>query len=415
MPLQGSLQIKSAAHRQALGVCIILVAITWLVFGQTIRYDFVNYDDNEYVYANPAITSGLTLHGITYAFSGRHAKNWHPLTTLSHMLDCQLWGVRADGHHFTNVVFHTIAVVLLFLVLKQLTGALWRSAFVAAVFAIHPLRVESVAWISERKDVLSAVFFMLTLGLYVRYVRYSSVGRYLAVASAFALGLMCKPTLVTVPLVLLLLDYWPLKRFAGESSTRRLILEKIPLLALSAAGAGATLWAHEKSIIPIEQIPFIWRVGNGLVACLIYIKQMIWPARLAVFYPHPARTLPVWEIGLAIVMIGIVSAGAIALRHKRAYLVTGWFWYLIMLLPVIGLIQVGSQAHADRYTYLSQIGLYILLAWPVTDICRASVSDANRKEPAFRRNALQRRILGVTASVAIILLAWCAHIQASYW
>ena len=396
-------------------VCVFLIAITWFVFGQTVRYDFVNYDDDNYVYANPLISSWLTVSGAIHAFSGKHAGNWHPLTTLSHMLDCQLWGSNAGGHHFTNIVLHTIAVVLLFLVLLQMTGALWRSAFVAAVFAIHPLRVESVAWISERKDVLSAVFFMLTLGLYVRYVRYSSVGRYLAVASAFALGLMCKPTLVTVPLVLLLLDYWPLKRFAGESSTRRLILEKIPLLALSAAGAGATLWAHEKSIIPIEQIPFMWRVGNGLVACLIYIKQMIWPARLAVFYTHPTRTLPVWEIGLAIVMIGIVSAGAIALRHKRAYLVTGWFWYLIMLLPVIGLIQVGSQAHADRYTYLSQIGLYILLAWAVTDICRASVSDANRKEPAFRRNALQRRILGVTASVAIILLAWCAHIQASYW
>src|SRR5438045_3945329 len=212
MPLQGSLQIKSAAHRQALGVCIILVAITWLVFGQTIRYDFVNYDDNEYVYANPAITSGLTLHGITYAFSGRHAKNWHPLTTLSHMLDCQLWGVRADGHHFTNVVFHTIAVVLLFLVLKQMTGAIWQSAFVAALFAIHPLRVESVAWISERKDVLSGVFFMLTLGAYARYARYPSFGRYLTVSILFALGLMSKSMLVTVPFVLLLLDYWPLNR-----------------------------------------------------------------------------------------------------------------------------------------------------------------------------------------------------------
>ena len=194
-------------------VCVFLIAITWFVFGQTVRYDFVNYDDDTYVYANPLISSGLTIPGAIYAFSGKHSGNWHPLTTLSHMLDCQLWGSHAGGHHLTNIVLHTIAVVLLFLILLQMTGALWRSAFVAAVFAIHPLRIESVAWISERKDVLSAVFFMLTLGLYVRYVRYPSVKRYLAVVSSFALGLMCKPTLVTVPLVLLLLDYWPLHRF----------------------------------------------------------------------------------------------------------------------------------------------------------------------------------------------------------
>jgi len=381
-------------------VCVFLIAITWFVFGQTVRYDFVNYDDDTYVYANPLISSGLTIPGAIYAFSGKHSGNWHPLTTLSHMLDCQLWGLQAGGHHFTNIVLHTIAVVLLFLVLLQMTGALWRSAFVAAVFAIHPLRIESVAWISERKDVLSAVFFMLTLGLYVRYVRYASVGRYLAVVSSFALGLVCKPTLVTVPLVLLLLDYWPLKRFAGESSTRRLILEKIPLFALSAAGAGVTLWAHEKSIIQIERLPFTWRVGNGLVTCLTYIKQMIWPARLAVFYPHPGYTLPVWEIGLAIIFLLLASTAVLVVRRKRPYFFTGWFWYLIMLLPVIGLMQVGSQGHADRYTYLSQIGLYTLLAWAIPDAL------ASR---------LQRRILGATASVAIILLAWCAHIQASYW
>jgi tetratricopeptide (TPR) repeat protein len=388
------------SHAAIALVSVFLIAITWFVFGQTVRYDFVNYDDDKYVYANPLITSGLTVSGAIHAFIGKHSVNWHPLTTLSHMLDCQLWDSHAGGHHFTNIVLHTIAVVLLFLILLQMTGALWRSAFVAAVFAVHPLRVESVAWISERKDVLSAVFFMLTLSFYVRYVRRSSLGRYLAVVGSFALGLMCKPTLVTVPLVLLLLDYWPLKRFDGESSTRRLILEKIPLFALSAAAAGATLWAQEKSIIQIERLPFMWRVGNGLVACLTYIEQTIWPARLAVFYPHPGITLPVWEIGLAIVLLLLATAGAIALRRKRPYFLTGWFWYLVMLLPVIGLIQVGAQAHADRYTYLSQIGLYILLAWAIPDALASRI---------------QRRILGVTAGVAIILLAWCAHIQASYW
>ncbi len=393
-------QAKSSIRRQVLGVCFFLVVITWLVFGQTVRYDFVNYDDNEYVYANPAITSGLTPHGIIYAFSGGHTKNWHPLTTLSHMLDCQLWGVHAGGHHFTNVVLHTIAVVLLFLVLKQMTGAIWQSAFVAALFAIHPLRVESVAWISERKDVLSAIFFMLTLAAYFHYARSPSLGRYVTMSIMFALGLMSKSMLVTVPFILLLLDYWPLQRFSGRSSIKRLVLEKIPLLALSAAGGVVTLWVQQSSVARTEQLPVVWRIGNGLVSCVIYVKQMIWPVGLAVFYPHPGDQLPVWEVGVAIVLLGMASAGAIALRHKRPYLVTGWFWYLIMLLPVIGLIQVGSQAHADRYTYLPQIGLYLFLAWAIADALTSR---------------LQRRIVAATASVAIIALAWCAHVQASYW
>ena len=393
-------QAKSSIRRQVLGVCFFLVVITWLVFGQTVRYDFVNYDDNEYVYANPAITSGLTPQGITYAFSGRHARNWHPLTTLSHMLDCQLWGIRAGGHHLTNLVLHTIAVVLLFLVLKQMTGAIWRSAFAAALFAIHPLHVESVAWISERKDVLSAIFFMLTLGAYFHYARSPSLGRYVTMSIMFALGLLSKSMLVTVPFILLLLDYWPLQRFGGWSSIKRLILEKIPLFALSAAGGFVTLWVQQSSVARTEQLPLVWRIGNGLVSCVIYVKQMIWPVGLAVFYPHPGDQLPVWEVGLAIVLLGLVSAGVIALRHKRPYLVTGWFWYLTMLVPVIGLIQVGSQAHADRYTYLPQIGLYLLLAWAITDALTSP---------------LQRTILAATASVAIIALAWFAHSQASYW
>jgi tetratricopeptide (TPR) repeat protein len=400
MAPRGSPQARPPARRQVLGACVFLVAITWLVFGQTVRYDFVEYDDNEYVYANPTITSGLTSYGIIRAFSGRHSGNWHPLTTLSHMLDCQLWGLRAGGHHFTSILLHTIAVVLLFLVLKQMTGAIWQSAFVAALFAIHPLRVESVTWISERKDVLSAVFFMLTLGAYARYTRHPSVGRYLAMSMLFALGLMSKSMLVTVPFVLLLLDYWPLNRFAVGLSAKRLILEKIPLFTLSTAAGVATLWAQQSSLEAVERLPLVSRIGNGLVSCVIYVKQMIWPVGLAAFYPHPEDKLPVWEIGLAIVLVALVSAGAIALRRKSPYLITGWFWYLLMLLPVIGLIQVGSQAHADRYTYLPQIGLYMLLAWAITDAL------ASR---------LQRRILGVSAGVATIALASRAHIQASYW
>jgi len=403
MATGGSPQAKSPVHRQALGVCVFLVAITWLVFGQTVRYDFVNYDDDTYVSANPAITSGLTPHAIIHAFSSKHSGNWHPLTTISHMLDCQLWGVHAGGHHFTNIVLHTIAVVLLFLVLRQMTGAIWKSAFVAAVFAIHPLRVESVAWISERKDVLSAVFFMLTLGAYVRYTKSSSpksIRGYLAILILFALGLMSKPMLVTVPFVLLLLDYWPLERFGGWLSAKRLILEKIPLLTLSAAASVATLWAQQSSVVPVHRLPLLPRIGNGLVSCLIYLKQMVWPVWLAAFYTHPEGTLPGWEISLAGLLLLLVSAGAIALRRKSPYLITGWFWYLLMLLPVIGLVQVGSQAHADRYTYLPQIGIYVLLAWAIPDVLASQV---------------QRRILEATAFVAVIALAWSAHIQTSYW
>ena len=421
MAPQDSRQDKSPAFRRALGVCIFLVAITWLVFGQTVRYDFVNYDDNEYVYENPNVAPGLTINGVIHAFSGTHSANWHPLTTLSHMLDCQLWGLRPGGHHLTNIVLHTIAVVLLFLVLQQMTGAVWRSAFVAAVFAIHPLRVESVAWISERKDVLSAVFLMLTLGAYVRYARSPSVGRYLTMSILFALGLLSKPMLVTLPFVLLLLDYWPLGRIREQKSEMEssktkvssLVLEKVPLLALSVADGLATLWAQHSSMARGGQLPLLLRVTNGLVTYIIYLKQMIWPASLAVFYPHPEDKLPIWEIGLSIVLLGLVSAGAIALRRKRPYLITGWFWYLIMLVPVIGLIQVGSQGHADRYTYLPQIGLYVLLVWGITDICRAVVSAPNAL--GARRNALQFRILGAVAGAVIIALAWCAHIQAAYW
>ncbi|PYK08617.1 MAG: hypothetical protein DME61_09260 [Verrucomicrobia bacterium] len=413
MAPQGSPQAKSRAHRQALGVCIFLVAITWLVFAQTVRYDFVNYDDSEYVYANPNITHGLSIHGVIHAFAGRHWDNWHPLTTVSHMLDCQLYGLHPGGHHLTNILLHTIAVVLLFLVLQQMTGAIWRSAFVAAVFAIHPLRVESVAWISERKDVLSAVFFMLTLGAYVRYAKSPSTGRYLTMSILFALGLMSKPMLVTVPFVLLLLDYWPLGRIREQKSETRnqsnhqttdfraLVIEKIPLLGLSAASGLATLWAQQSSLTGVKQFPLISRIGNGLVTYAIYFKQMIWPVWLAVFYPLPEDQLPIWEIALAAMLLALASVGVIVLRHKFPYFVTGWFWYLVMLLPVVGLIQVGSQAHADRYTYLPQIGLYILITWAVADL------TASRRQ--------RGRILAAAAAIIVGVLSWRAWVQTSYW
>ncbi len=392
---------SAGTHGRVVAVCIFLAVTTWLVFSQTIHHDFLNYDDNRYVYENPEVTSGLTIHGIAWAFTNRHANNWHPLTSISHMLDCQFFGLNAGGHHFVNVFLHTVAVILLFLVLRAMTGSIWRSAFVAAVFAVHPLRVESVAWISERKDVLSAVFFMLTLGTYVRYVRQPSPGRYVTMSIFFAFGLMSKPMLVTVPFVLLLLDYWPLRRFAGRQTNRRIILEKVPLLALSTALCAATFWAQTRGMVSVEKLPLMERINNALVTCVTYLQQMIWPARLAVFYPHPEDRLPFWEVLMAIALLALITAGVFVLRRKHPYLITGWFWYLGMLTPVIGIIQVGSQAHADRYTYLPQIGLYLLATWATTD---ALASWPHR-----------RRILRATASVTVIALAWRAWIQTSYW
>src|SRR5205809_5786680 len=258
-----------AAHRTTsrwvvFGVCICLALLSWAVFGQTLRHDFVNYDDPRYVYQNTRITNGLNIAGIAWAFTHIHAENWRPLATITHMLDCQLYGLRAGGHHSTNVLLHTIGVILLFIVLRQMTGAFWQSAFVAAVFAIHPLHVESVAWIAERKDVLSGAFFMLTLLAYLRYTRGPSIGRYLPVALVVALGLMSKPMLVTLPFILLLLDYWPLGRFeARRSNTGRLILEKIPLIALSAVSSMVTFLAQRGAIGWTEQLPVPERISNA--------------------------------------------------------------------------------------------------------------------------------------------------------
>ena len=387
-------------------VCLGLVTVTWAVFGQTLAHDFVNFDDHVYVYENPLVIRGLSAEGIIGAFTHTHAQNWHPLTTLSHMLDCQLYGLNAGGHHLTNVILHTISVLLLFLVLKQMTGAFWQSTFVAGVFAIHPLHVESVAWIAERKDVLSAVFFMLTLAAYARYARAPSAPRYLLVALLFAFGLMSKPMLVTLPFVLLLLDYWPLGRLGGQKSEvgsrlRRLITEKIMLFALSALSCIATLFAQGPSAI--DQLPFLWRLNNTFVSYFIYIWQMLWPARLAVFYPHPNDRLPLVEVSAAIAFLVGVSLLVIYLRRTKPYLVTGWFWYLGMLVPVIGLVQVGEQAHADRYTYLPQIGLYIMIAWTVGNLLLESTPRV--------RGAL----IGVAAALAIVSLGVRAFGQASYW
>ncbi len=397
-----------------LGICISLAVLTWVVFGQLLQYDFINYDDPRYVYENTNITNGLTIGGIAWAFTHIHSMNWHPLTTISHMLDCQLYGLKPGAHHFTNVLLHSIVAILLLLVLQRMTGgpsgtgSIWRSAFVAAVFAIHPLRVESVAWIAERKDVLSGVFFMLTLLTYFRYVRVRSIGHYLTVLFMFALGLMCKPMLVTLPFVLLVLDYWPLKRVRSQNSELRtqrnllaLVVEKLPLVALSGVSSVVTFAAQRGAVGWTEQLPVLARINNAVVTYAAYMWQMLWPVKLAVFYPHPESRLPLWEIILCLLLLIGITAAAVVLRKSRPYFITGWLWYLGMLVPVIGLVQVGWQGRADRYTYLPQIGLYIAITWGIADVTAA-----------WR---WQREILTAGTAIVVGLLSWRASVQASYW
>jgi hypothetical protein len=382
-------------------VCGAIVALTWIVFGKTTGYGFVNFDDPFYVSENPQIQTGLNWQNVLWAFTHVHSSNWHPVTTMSHMLDCQLFGLKPGPHHFVNVLLHSATAALVFLILEQITGALWSSAFIAAVFAIHPLHVESVAWISERKDVLSGLFFVLTLLAYVHYTHKPGVVRYSTMSILFVCGLLSKPMLVTLPLVLLLLDYWPLKRFE-RTGIFKLVLEKIPLLAFSTAAASATLIAQSQGVglVRLKLVPLSWRITNALAAYVVYIWQTVWPVNLATLYPHPGR-LPVWESASAGALLAAVTVVAFLLRKRQPYLITGWLWYLIMLLPVIGLIQVGSQAHADRYTYLPQIGLCVAATWSVIDLTR--------------RFRWRRECCSMVGPIIIAALAWRAWVQTSYW
>lgn len=374
------------------------------VFGQTLSFDFVNYDDNQYVYANDAIAPGVTLPGLRHILTHPHSANWHPLTSFSHMLDCQLYALNPFGHHLGNIALHLAAVPLLFLVLKAMTGSLWRSALVAALFAIHPLRAESVAWISERKDVLSGFFFMLTLGAYLHYSRRPfSFKRYVPVLLLFACGLMSKPMLVTLPFILLLLDWWPLNRFQTAETKRefiRLFLEKIPLILLAVGSCAVTIWAQQKAITPIDTLPFSWRLNNAVLSYVIYLKQLILPSGLAVLYPSHREPIALWKVGAALIALAGVTLSVLRNSRARPYLLTGWFWYMGMLVPVIGILQVGKQAHADRYTYLPQIGLCILVAWLAGE---------------WAGTRQRRAIAAVTAVILLASFMTVSRIQVSYW
>jgi protein O-mannosyl-transferase len=382
-------------------VCAGIVGLIWIVFGQTLTHDFVNYDDKTYVYSNSLVTAGVSMHGLAQAFVDIQTSNWHPLTIISHMIDCQIFDLKAAGHHFTNVLLHSIGAILLFFFLLNTTSRFWESSFVTALFAVHPLHVESVAWIAERKDVLSAVFFFLTLGAYARYVRSRAVAHYLTMSILFACGLMSKPMLVTTPVVLFLFDYWPFNRGTDFKSLLRLGIEKLPLLALSAASSVVTFILQERSIGAIAQLPFGWRLQNALVSYVIYLWQIFWPTDLAVFYPHPEDSQLWWEVAVAGAFLVAVTWIVLVLRRTRPYLLVGWLWYLVMLLPVIGIVEVGLQGHADRYTYLPAIGIYIALTWLIADFV-ASLR-------------LRKEILGTVGAIVLFAFTACSWRQTTYW
>ena len=376
--------------RRELFIGLFLTAATLVVFWQVGNHDFINLDDAVYVTENVHVQRGFSRDSIVWAFTTPHAANYHPLTWLSHMLDVELFGLNPRGHHLTNVFFHLLNTLLLFLALQRMTGALWRSGFVAALFALHPLHVESVAWVAERKDVLSTLFWMLTLWAYIRYVERPKPIRYLLTLLAFALGLMAKPMLVTLPFVLLLLDYWPLGRIHGgqlpaldngrsqlsprsqklERQIFRLLWEKLPFFLLAAASSAVTLLVQKSggALGTFEIYPIKIRFANALISYVRYIWKMIWPHHLVIFYLHPRESVSMLQaVGAGILLAGI-SILLIWTGRRYRYLVVGWLWYLGTLVPVIGLVQVGSQAMADRYTYVPLIGLFIIIIWGVPDL-----------------------------------------------
>ena len=412
---------KAISGRQLI-VCLFLVLVTAAVYWQAAYHDFVSYDDNLYVTENQVVQGGLTARGVAWAFTTMHADNWHPLTWLSHMIDCELFGMNPAGHHMANILLHLLNTVLLFLLLRHMTGALWRSAAVSFLFALHPLHVESVAWVSERKDVLSGFFWIMTLGAYVRYVDSLRLSHYAVVALFFAMGLMAKPMVVTLPFVLLLMDYWPLSRFrfygagngldktnegavkkAGSSlSLTFLIKEKAPLFILSLICSGVTLIAQQTggAVKSIDWLPLTARVANALLSYVKYMGKMVWPTDLAIFYPFP-ENLQMWRSALALLFLVCLTVMVIRLRTKSPYLMVGWLWYLGTLAPVIGIVQVGMQAMADRYTYIPLIGLFIAASW--------GIGDAMTR---LSKRRILSAVLGALVAVSLMVSSW---LQLRHW
>jgi tetratricopeptide (TPR) repeat protein len=401
---------ETSQWRRSVLICLCLAVVTGIVYWPVRHFGFTNYDDAGYVSQNPQVQRGLTLHGLLWAFTTNAEGNWHPLTWFSHMLDCQLFGLNAGAHHLLNVMFHIANVLLLYAVFNRMTAAPWRSALVAGLFGLHPLHVESVAWVAERKDVLSMLFWMLTIWAYVRYVERPNGARYWLSLALYALGLMAKPMAVTLPFVLLLLDYWPLGRTRweasavgdkAEASLRDLLKEKLPFLALSAVWCAVAYWAERGTgaVVTLEYLPMGDRVANAVVSYVRYMGKAVWPVGLAVFYPH--RMWPLGTvIGAGVVLVGV--SGLVVWRSGREpYFLVGWLWYVGTLVPVIGLVQVGSQSMADRYTYIPLVGLFLMVAWGVG---RAGVEQR-----------VGRATTAATAGVVLVICVVLSRHQVGYW
>ena len=387
------MQAPPAQRRYA--ICALLIVVL-LAYWPVYKNGFV-YDDLEYVTANPHVQHGITWDEIKWSLTSLQSSNWHPLTWMSHMLDGQLYGPNALGHHATNLIFHLANVLLLFAFLSRTTGAFWPSAFVAALFGVHPLHVESVAWVSERKDVLSTFFWLLTMLAYVRYSKRSSLGNYGLVVGLFILGLASKPMLVSLPFVLLLMDYWPLGRMQKQGM-RRILVEKLPLFLLAAGSSMITYFAQRQggALGTTERFPMGVRIANALVSYVSYIQKMFWPVKLTAFYPHPGSSLPLWEAaaaGIALILLTILLLRA---GRSRPYLAVGWLWYLGTLVPVIGLVQVGSQALADRYAYIPLIGLFVAVTWGIGEFLRG-------------------KAVAVGACAVLLVFAVLTRMQLPYW
>ena len=389
-----------------------LVAATLAVYAQVMNHQFVVLDDNHYIYQNPIVNRGLTLTGVAWAFTTFQAANWHPVTWLSHMLDCQIFGPHAGGHLLVSALIHASNTLLLFLFLRRTTGATWQSAIVAALFALHPLHVESVAWAAERKDTLSTFFGLLTLLAYASYVAAPSLRRYALVAVALALGLMAKPMLVTWPFVLLLLDYWPLGRFQWQRGSGvkgflkaliPLVREKLPLFCLAAGSMVITFIAqsHGGAVRTLQDVSLSVRLSNAIVSYAKYLLRTVWPNDLAFYYPFPATGVPAWQLACAIVLLTVITVLVFRQASERPYLLMGWLWFVGTLVPVIGLVQVGSATMADRYYYVPSIGLFVGIVFGLSDLTRSL--------------RIHRVAIGAIAVTTLATLACLTAVQIGRW
>jgi protein O-mannosyl-transferase len=398
----------SSPEKRNVILCLLLVVATLALYNPVNRHPFVNYDDDRYITENPHVHNGLTWRTITWAFTATEQGNWHPLTWLSHALDYQLFHQNPAGHHFTSLLIHAANAVLLFLFLVYATRRLGPSLFVAALFALHPINVESVAWVAERKNVLCTFFFFATLIAYCWYARQPDWRRYLVFAGLFLLGLMSKPMVITLPFVLLLLDYWPLGRIRGghadatAAPLSKLVVEKLPLIALSAASAVITMQAQRAggAMRSTAQFSLAVRLENAVMAYAMYLWKMIWPSHLSPIYPHPGDSLAGWQVGTSALVLLAVTAVALKFRARR-YLLTGWLWFLGTLVPVIGLVQVGDQAMADRYAYIPLVGIFIMIAWGIADLADS------------KQIGLVVRV--IPAACVLLALSFATNRQLGYW